>query len=46
MQMEGSRNHRGESNGRSYTLVSINPAENKRIEIHGIPKREECANDI
>lgn len=38
--------HRGESNGRSYTSAGINPAEDKRIEFHGIPEGEECADDI
>jgi putative transposase len=37
--MEGSRNHRGKSNGRSYPFAGVNTAEDKRIEFHGIPKR-------
>ena len=44
--MEGGGNHRRESNGRSYPSASINPAEDKCIEFHGIPEGEECADDI
>jgi len=46
MQVEGSGDYRGESDDRSDPSVGINPAEEKRIEFHGVLEGEECADGL
>ena len=46
MQVERGGDHRGESDGGSYPPAGVDPAEDECVELHGVPEREECADDL
>ena len=46
VQVERSRDHRGEGNGGSYPSAGVNTTKVERIELHGVLEREERADDI
>jgi putative transposase len=46
VQMEGGRDHRGESAGGSYSFAGEHTTEVQYIELHGVSEGEECADDL
>ena len=46
MQMEGSRNYRGEGNGGSYPPAGIHSTKDECLKFHGIPEGKECVDDL
>jgi len=46
MQVEGSRNHREDGDGRSHPPAGINSAKDEYSELHGVFEGEECDDDL
>ena len=46
MQVEGGRDHRGESDGRSHPSVGLDTAKDKHLKLHGISEGKKCDDDI